>query len=95
MPFLPEIPGILAERGGAALEWPVLRARVATAARSPLGRAWVEALEPSVNQAWIAQNAARIAEMRRLVASGGSFGVPRPLRRHRRARAGPHRGHRA
>ncbi len=73
MAFLPEIPAVLTERGGYALQWEALRERIAAAARSPLGRAWVLALEPSADLAWISRQAARTAEMRQLVASGAPF----------------------
>ncbi len=67
------IPGRLAERGGAALEWERLRERLAAGARSELGRDRVLALEPSADAAWIGQQQQRTAEMRRLVAVGAAF----------------------
>ena len=67
------IPGRLAERGGAALEWERLRERVAAAARSDLGHNRVLGLEPSTDAAWIGQQQQRTAEMRRLVAVGAAF----------------------
>ena len=62
------IPGILAERGGPALEWERLRERLAAGARSELGRARVLALEPSSDPTWIDQQQQRTAEMRLLIA---------------------------
>jgi DNA mismatch repair protein MutS2 len=73
MSFLPEIPQPLAERGSAALQWEALREKIAAAARSPLGHAWVQALEPSANLAWIEEQGSRVAALRRLVASAASF----------------------
>jgi len=73
MDLLPQIPQVLAERGGSALQWEALRERLAAGARSPLGRAWVLALEPSAELAWIDQQQQRTAEMRRLVVSGSGF----------------------
>jgi DNA mismatch repair protein MutS2 len=73
MELLPNIPNTLSERGGAALQWEALRERLAAGARSPLGRAWVLALEPSADLAWIDQQQQRTAEMRRLVVAGGGF----------------------
>jgi DNA mismatch repair protein MutS2 len=72
MPLLPEIPSVLAERGGAALQWEPLRELLAARTQSPLGRAWVLALEPSADAAWIDEQQQRNAEMHRLIA-GGSF----------------------
>ena len=68
-----EIPGQLAERGGRALQWETLRQRLASGARSELGRSRVLALEPSADPAWVGQQQQRTAEMRRLVAGGGAF----------------------
>src|SRR5579875_1907271 len=73
MPFGPDIPQPLTERGGAALQWEALRERLAAGARSPLGRCWVAALEPSADEAWLARQHARTAEMRLLVRSGAPF----------------------
>jgi DNA mismatch repair protein MutS2 len=73
MELLPHTPKVLAERGGAALQWEALRERLAAEARSPLGRAWVLALEPSADLAWIDQQQQRTAEMRRLVVRGSGF----------------------
>src|ERR1700761_230847 len=70
---IPNIPGSLTERGGAALEWERLRERLAAGARSELGRIRVLALEPSADPSWIGQQQQRTAEMRRLVALGAAF----------------------
>ncbi len=72
MQLLPQIPNQLTERGGASLQWENLRERLAAGAQSPLGRAWVTALEPSADAAWIDAQQQRNAEMQRLL-SGGSF----------------------
>jgi DNA mismatch repair protein MutS2 len=73
MELLPEIPERLSERGGAALQWEQLRERLAVGAHSPLGRAWVMALEPSADAVWIEVQQARTAEMRLLVVAGTPF----------------------
>ncbi len=61
------------ESSSIALEWPRLRENIAGRAQSPLGRAWVLALEPSADAAWIKAQQQRTAEIRDLLASGGSF----------------------
>lgn len=63
----------LRETGALALEWPKLREQVAAATVSKLGRAWLLALEPSSDLAWIEAQHQRTAEMRTMVAGGGSF----------------------
>jgi len=73
MELLPKIPERLSERGGSALQWESLRERLAAGAHSPLGRVWVQALEPSADEAWIEAQQARNAEMRLLIASGSPF----------------------
>ena len=70
---VPDTPQVLAERGGAALQWEALRERVATRAQSPLGQAWLRALEPSADLAWIETQQGRVAEMRQLLAGGAPF----------------------
>ena len=73
MSLLPQVPLALAERGGTALQWESLRERLAAGARSALGRAWVLALEPGADLAWIEAQQQRTAEMRRLVVAGAAF----------------------
>jgi DNA mismatch repair protein MutS2 len=73
MQLLPEIPNVLTERGDASLQWETLRDRLAVAAHSTLGSAWLNALEPSADAAWIDAQQGRNAEMQRLLVSGGSF----------------------
>lgn len=73
VPDVKPVPGQLAERGGAALQWEALRERLAAGARSELGRARVQALEPSADAAWIGGQQQRTAEMRRLVNSSATF----------------------
>ncbi len=70
---LPNIPVPLLERGGAALQWETLRERLAGKAQSPLGQAWLRALEPSADLAWIETQQERVAEMRLLLAGGALF----------------------
>ncbi len=71
--LLPNVPSPLPEASAAALEWPRLREAIAGRTFSPLGRAWVLALEPSAELAWIEQQQQRTEEMRKMLAGGGSF----------------------
>jgi DNA mismatch repair protein MutS2 len=71
--LLPIIPSPLRESSSAALEWPRLRDHIAGRTSSPLGRAWILALEPSADVAWIDQQQQRTAELRAMLARGGSF----------------------
>ena len=64
---------VLAERGGAALQWEALRERVAGLAQSPLGQARLRTLEPSADLDWIEGQQSRTAEMRALLAGGQPF----------------------
>jgi DNA mismatch repair protein MutS2 len=71
--LLPVIPCPLREASAAALEWPRLRDHIAGRTSSPLGRAWILALEPSADLAWIDQQQQRTAELRAMISRGGSF----------------------
>jgi DNA mismatch repair protein MutS2 len=71
--LLPNIPSPLRESSSAALEWPRLRDHIAGRTFSPLGRAWIQGLEPSSDLAWIDQQQQRTAEVRAMLARGGSF----------------------
>jgi DNA mismatch repair protein MutS2 len=71
--LLPKIPSPLHESSGAALEWPRLRGHIADRTFSPLGRAWILALEPCADFDWIDQQQQRTAELRRMLVGGGSF----------------------
>jgi DNA mismatch repair protein MutS2 len=71
--LLPKIPSLLRESSAAALEWHRLRNYIADRTFSPLGRAWVVALEPCADHAWIEQQQQRTAELRTMLARGGSF----------------------
>ncbi|GGG66113.1 endonuclease MutS2 [Edaphobacter dinghuensis] len=71
--LFPKIPSPLPETSAAALEWPRLREAIAGRTFSPLGRAWVLALEPSADLAWIEEQQQRTEEMRKMLAGGGSF----------------------
>jgi DNA mismatch repair protein MutS2 len=73
MQLLPEIPNALKERGGSSLQWETLRERLAGGVFSPLGRAWILALEPSSDTAWIETQQSRNAEMRRLITGANIF----------------------
>jgi DNA mismatch repair protein MutS2 len=71
--LLPAIPLPLRESSAAALEWPRLREHIAGRTFSPLGRAWILALEPCADLFWIDQQQQRTAELRSMLARGGSF----------------------
>ncbi|WP_254063648.1 endonuclease MutS2 [Granulicella sp. S190] len=71
--LLPIIPSPLREASSAVLEWPRLRENIAGRTFSPLGRAWVLALEPCADLAWIDQQQQRTAELRAMLSRGGSF----------------------
>ncbi|MDQ2832555.1 MAG: Smr/MutS family protein [Acidobacteriota bacterium] len=71
--LLPSIPSPLSDSSAIALEWVRLREGIAGRTSSPLGRAWVLALEPCANLPWIDQQQQRTAELRSFHARGGSF----------------------
>jgi DNA mismatch repair protein MutS2 len=71
--LLPNIPAPLRESSATALEWPRLRDYIADRTFSPLGRAWVLALEPCADPTWINQQQQRTAELRAMLTRGGSF----------------------
>lgn len=71
--LLPRIPMPLGETSAEALEWPRLREHIAGRAWSPVGRAWVLALEPSADIEWIDREHLRTAEVRDWLTRGGSF----------------------
>jgi DNA mismatch repair protein MutS2 len=70
---LPKIPSPLRESSASALEWPRVRDHIAGRTFSPLGRAWILALEPCADLAWIDQQQQRTAELRTMLTRGGSF----------------------
>jgi DNA mismatch repair protein MutS2 len=71
--LLPIIPSPLLEASDSALEWPRLRDHIAGRTVSSLGRAWILALKPSADLAWIEQQQQRTGELRTMLARGGSF----------------------
>ena len=73
MSLLPEIPRKLVESSATALEWARLREHIAGHAASPLGREWVQALEPCADAEWIDAQQQRTAEVRAFLTGGGSF----------------------
>ena len=73
MSLFPEIPSKLAEASAAALEWARLREHIAGHAASPLGRGWVQALEPCADPGWIDKQQQRTEEVRAFLTGGGSF----------------------
>ena len=73
MTFVPEIPGVLLERGSSSLQWESFRERLAGRTFSQLGRNWLLALEPSADADWIETQQQLNAEMRLLVLGGASF----------------------
>jgi DNA mismatch repair protein MutS2 len=85
----PERPIPLVPGAATTLEWPRLRSLIAAGCSSPLGRAWVESLEPTADRAWIEQQQLRTAELRTLRSGGvrfvftGLFDPSDPLERAR------------
>jgi DNA mismatch repair protein MutS2 len=73
MDLIPTIPAPLTDSSSLALEWPRLREHIAGKSVSPLGRAWTLALEPTTDLGWIDAQQSRTAEIRALLARGGSF----------------------
>jgi DNA mismatch repair protein MutS2 len=71
--LLPAIPFPLAEASAVALEWPRLREYIAGKTFSPLGRAWISALEPTSDLIWIERQQQRTAELRAMLTAGGTF----------------------
>jgi len=71
--LLPVIPAPLVESSALALEWPRLRNHIAAKTHSPLGRAWLLALEPTADRAWLDQQHQRTAEILAFLTAGGSF----------------------
>ena len=71
MAFLPEIPAPLSEIAAQALQWPELIQHLSHNAQSSVGKEWVNALRPSADQGWVAQQQQRNAEMRQVIAAGG------------------------
>ena len=71
--LLPRIPSPLAQSSSSALQWPALREHIAGHTFSPLGRAWLLALEPSADLAWIEDQQKRTDEVRAFLTRGGSF----------------------
>jgi DNA mismatch repair protein MutS2 len=76
MALLPAIP--LPVTAGSALEWDRLVAFLGGYAQSAPGRAWIAALTPSADRAWIARQHALVAEMR-VLSSAGAAPVIRSL----------------
>ena len=71
--LLPDIPRPLIESAAVALEWPRLREHIARRTQSPLGRAWILALEPTADRGWLDAQHTRSEELRRFLTAGGSF----------------------
>jgi DNA mismatch repair protein MutS2 len=71
--LLPVIPSPLRESSAMALEWPRLREHIAGRTSSPLGRAWILALEPSSDVGWIDRQQQRTVEVQAMLTRGGSF----------------------
>jgi DNA mismatch repair protein MutS2 len=71
--LLPDIPRRLAHFSARALEWERLRALVAGHAQSAAGRAWIAALEPSADLAWILREQEVVDEARLLIRAGAAF----------------------
>lgn len=69
MALLKEIPSPVGT--SPALEWDKFVALLGSGAQSALGRAWIEALTPSSNRAWMEREHRLVEEMRALAAAGG------------------------
>jgi DNA mismatch repair protein MutS2 len=76
MALLPAIP--LPVAAGSALEWEKFVTFLGTYAQSAPGRAWIAALAPSSDRAWITQQHALVAEMR-VLSSAGAIPLVRSL----------------
>ncbi|MGC9293072.1 MAG: endonuclease MutS2 [Acidobacteriaceae bacterium] len=71
--LLPTIPFPLARTSAETLDFPRLLDLVAGHATTAVGRAWVQALRPSADVAWMRREQQHVAEVRRLLAAGGGF----------------------
>ena len=71
--LLPVIPSPLKQSSSGALQWPALREHIAGHTFSPLGRAWILALEPCADLPWIEEQQQRTAEFRAFLSRGDSF----------------------
>jgi DNA mismatch repair protein MutS2 len=76
MPLLPAIPKPITP--GTPLEWEKFVVFLGAWTQSALGRAWIAALTPSQDRAWITRQHTLVAEMR-LLSSAGSIPVTRSL----------------
>ncbi len=74
MAFLPQIPSPLSETAARALQWGELIAHLSRGAQSDLGRAWVTALQPSADLAWIERQQQLTAEMQQMLVGGAVLG---------------------
>ncbi len=70
MPLISPIPHPVPDFSRPTLEWERLLDLLATYASSNLGRAWVHALTPSTDRAWLALEHSRVDEMRLLLNEG-------------------------
>ena len=68
MPLLPAIPKPIAP--SLPLEWDKFVSFLGSYTQSALGRAWIGALVPSMDRAWIGRQQTLVAEMRVLVTAG-------------------------
>lgn len=67
------VPQPVTELASTALEWPRLLALVGGFASSPVGHAWIAALVPSRDAAWLRAQHGLVAEMQQIVAAGVSI----------------------
>jgi DNA mismatch repair protein MutS2 len=74
MALLDPVPSPVVDADLAALEWEPLLALVAGYAGSPVGRAYLLALRPSTNEAWIARQHQLVGELRLLL--GEQVSIP-------------------
>jgi DNA mismatch repair protein MutS2 len=69
------IPKRVSDCNRTALEWDRFLELLDGYAQSAVGKAWIAALEPSTDKAWIAREHARVEEMRLLAGSGSLPGL--------------------
>ncbi len=75
MPLLDPIPSLVADCSRSSLEWDRFLDLLAGYSLSPIGRAWVLALGPSTDLAWLERQHNLVAEMRLLLRQGVSVSL--------------------
>ncbi len=75
MPLLDPIPSLVADCSRSSLEWDRFLDLLAGYSLSPIGRAWVLALNPSTDLSWLERQHNLVAEMRLLLRQGVSVSL--------------------